>query len=68
VGANWLPLDTVVEYADVDGEVRQYRVADRGSTGLDTPGMIDEYTPEDHEAVLEKGRRRGVTITIISLP
>jgi len=68
VGANWLPLGTVVEYIDADGEALMRRVADRGAKSLSIVGMIDEYTPEGHEVALQKGRLRGVEIRIISLP
>ena len=63
VSCNWLPFDVVIEY---NGQQR--RVADRGGKGLNTVGIIDEYTPEGHQAALDKGRLREVTIKVVSLP
>jgi hypothetical protein len=62
-GANWLPLQSLV---DVGGTV--YRIADCGGPGLNRVGRLDVYTPEGHEAALALGRVRGVEVRIISLP
>ena len=62
VGCGWLPRNSVVE---VDG--KQYRVADCGSDELKTPGRLDVYTPEGHQAALDAGRKK-VTIKVVSLP
>ena len=63
VGANWLPLQSLVE---VDGTV--YRIADRGGPGLDRVGRLDIFTPEGHEAALALGRVRGEEVRIVALP
>ena len=63
VSCNWLPFDAVIE---ADGT--QYRVADRGGKGLSRVGRLDVYVPEGHQAALDAGRRRGVTIKVVSLP
>jgi len=63
VGCNWLPLGAVIEFGG-----QEYRVADHGGESLSTVGRLDVYTPEGHQAALDKGRLRGVEITIISLP
>jgi len=62
-GANWLPLQSLVE---VGGTV--YRIADRGGPGLDRAGRLDIYTPDGHEAALALGRVRGVEVHIVALP
>jgi 3D (Asp-Asp-Asp) domain-containing protein len=63
VGANWLPLQSLVE---VGGTV--YRIADRGGPGLNLVGRLDVYTPEGHEAALALGRARGVEVRVVMLP
>jgi len=62
-GANWLPLQSLVE---VGGTI--YRIADRGGPGLNRVGRLDIYTPEGHEAALALGRVRGVEVRIVALP
>jgi len=62
-GANWLPLQSLVE---VSGVV--YRIADRGGPGLDRVGWLDIYTPEGHEVALELGRVYDVEVRIVALP
>ena len=60
---NWLPLGAVVE---IDGQ--RYTIADRGGKGLSKVGRIDIFTPAGHRAALDLGRRRGVSVKLISLP
>ena len=62
-GANWLPLQSLVE---VGGTV--YRVADRGGPGLNRVGRLDVFTPDGHDAALALGRVRGVEVRIVALP
>ena len=61
VGANWLPLGSVVEFGGT-----QYRVADRGKD-FDPVGRLDVFVPEGHQAALGKGRPTGVEITVVRL-
>ena len=62
-GANWLPLQSLVE---VGGTV--YRIADRGGPGLDRVGRLDIFTPEGHAAALALGRVKGVAVRVVALP
>jgi hypothetical protein len=59
---NWLPFDSIVEVAGI-----QYRIADRGGSGLSTVGRLDIYVPEGHQAALEAGWPQGIEIKIIKL-
>jgi len=61
-GANWLPLQSLVE---VGGTV--YRIADRGGPGLDRVGRLDIFTPEGHDAALKLGRVFDVEVRIVAL-
>ena len=61
-GANWLPMQSIVE---LDGTV--YRIADRGGPGLNIVGRLDVYTPDGHAAALALGRVKGVKVCIIAL-
>jgi len=61
-GANWLPLQSLVE---VGGTV--YRIADRGGPGLNRVGRLDIFTPEGHAAALRLGRVRDIEVRIIAL-
>jgi predicted small lipoprotein YifL/3D (Asp-Asp-Asp) domain-containing protein len=62
-GANWLPLQSLVE---VDGTV--YRIADRGGPGLNRVGRLDIFTPEGHAAALALGRVKGMEVRVVALP
>ena len=62
-GANWLPLQSLVDMGST-----VYRIADRGGPGLDQVGRLDIFTPEGHAAALELGRVKGVAVRIVALP
>ena len=58
--ANWLPFDSIVA---VDGV--EYRIADRGGSGLERVGRLDIYELAGHAAALARGRVKGARIKII---